>query len=212
MATSYPEWFYFPAWTAPPAWVTPLVDVIGAARVAIDSGAVSGLTSNKVLAAIRPRLLHLGFEVESGQTNREKIRRPVLFGPQGHPQVEYQVDGWHAEHKVLVEVEARRVARGNAVYRDLIRTSLIVDAEYLALGVPKNYKYGATRLVNVESYRESRDTIAAIYESRRLILPFKGILLFRHQIFEPLGREALVLCYLLLLLGTEEDLIRASRE
>jgi len=31
---------------------------------------------------------------------------------------------------------------GNAIYRDLIRTSLIQDAEYLILGARIHYSYG----------------------------------------------------------------------
>jgi hypothetical protein len=36
------------------------------------------------------------------------------------------VDGVHDELGILLEIEAGRGARGNAVYRDLVRTSLIV--------------------------------------------------------------------------------------
>jgi len=178
MSGPYPEWFYFPAWTSPPDWVAPLVGVIAAARASIDSGTVTGLTSDKVLASLRPSLQKLGYEIETGHTHGGKIRRPVLFGPQGRARVEYQVDGWHPDNRALLEVEAGRSARGNAVYRDLIRTSLIADADYFVLGVMRNYKYGATREVNVESYKDSVSTIAAIYESRRLVLPFRGVLLF----------------------------------
>ena len=41
----------------------------------------------------------------------------------------------------MLEVEAGRGARGNAVYRDLIRTSLIVDVQFLALGVMTEYRH-----------------------------------------------------------------------
>jgi hypothetical protein len=34
----------------------------------------------------------------------------------------------------VLEVEAGRGARGNAVYRDLVRSSLIVDQRFLGLG------------------------------------------------------------------------------
>jgi hypothetical protein len=39
---------------------------------------------------------------------------------------------------ILVEVEAGRGARGNAVYRDLVRSSLIVDQRFLVLGVMRS--------------------------------------------------------------------------
>lgn len=80
---------------------------------------------------------------------------------------------------VLLEVEAGRGARGNAVYRDLIRTSLIVDAQYLALGVMQEYRHkSGGKNVVVHSYADAKDQLDAIYASQRLQLPFEGVLLF----------------------------------
>ena len=79
----------------------------------------------------------------------------------------------------MIEVEAGRGARGNAVYRDLIRTSLIVDAKYLALGVMQEYRHqSGGRPVSVFSYIDARNQLEAIYASGRLKLPFEGVLLF----------------------------------
>jgi hypothetical protein len=48
-------------------------------------------------------------------------------------------------------------ARGNAVYRDLIRASLIVDARYLALGVMADYRHmGSRREVSAACFAEAR--------------------------------------------------------
>jgi hypothetical protein len=80
---------------------------------------------------------------------------------------------------IVVEVEAGRGARGNAVYRDLIRSSLIVGARFLVLGVMQEYRHQSSgQGVSVESYRESRDQLDAIFASGRLRLPFEGVLLF----------------------------------
>lgn len=76
----------------------------------------------------------LGFEVEAGKQRDQKIRRPVLFDELGRQRVAYEVEAVHDELGVIVEVEAGRGARGNAVYRDLVRTSLIVGARFVALG------------------------------------------------------------------------------
>jgi hypothetical protein len=93
--------------------------------------------------------------------------------------VAYEVDAVHDQLAVLVEVEAGRGARGNAVYRDLVRTSLIVDAKYLALGVAMHYRHmTGGRRVTVNSFRETTDLLDAIYASGRLALPFDGVLLF----------------------------------
>ena len=70
------------------------------------------------------------------------------------------------DEQLAVGAEAGRGARGNAVYRDLVRTSLVVDARYLALGVMTQYRHtSGKRPVTTHSYREARDLIDAIYAS-----------------------------------------------
>jgi hypothetical protein len=90
------------------------------------------------------------------------------------------VDAVHDELGVVVEVEGGRGgARGNAIYRDLIRTSLIVDVKYLALGVMTEYRHlSGGRRMSVRSFQEARDQVDAIYASGQLRLPFEGLLLF----------------------------------
>ena len=103
----------------------------------------------------------------------------MLFGERGHERVAYEVDAVHDELGIVVEVEAGRGARGNAVYRDLVRSSLIVDVRYLALGVMSEYRHQTGgRPVSVASYREARDILDAVYASGQLGLPFEGVLLF----------------------------------
>jgi len=175
----YPDWFYFPPREPPPAWVPEFLGVVEAARASVESMAVDGLTSDAVLALLRPGLLALGYEVETGKTAVQKIRRPVLFGDRGTERVAYEVDAVHDGLGIVVEVEASRGARGNAVYRDLIRTSLIVGARFLILGVMQEYRHNqGGKVVKVESYREARDQLDAVYASGRLQLPFEGVLLF----------------------------------
>lgn len=121
----------------------------------------------------------MGFEVEAGKHLSEKIRRPVLFGDRGKERVAYEVDAIHEELGILLEVEAGRGARGNAVYRDLVRTSLIVGAKYLALGVMQKYRHqSGGKPIVVESYRDAKALLDAVFASGRLQLPFDGVLLF----------------------------------
>jgi hypothetical protein len=121
----------------------------------------------------------LGYRVESGKKKDDRIRLPVLFGDEGKVVVPYEVDAVHDELGVLVEIEAGRGARGNAVYRDLIRSSLIVDARFLVLGVMNEYRHqSGGKPIVVKSYRDACDLLDAIYASQRLPLPFEGVLLF----------------------------------
>jgi len=95
------------------------------------------MDSDGALAEVRPALLGLGFEVEAGK----KIRRPVLFGEPGAEDLADEVDAFEPGEGIALEVEARRGALGNAIYRDLIQTSLLIDADYLVLAVLIEYHY-----------------------------------------------------------------------
>jgi len=169
---------YYPTPSRPPAWVHDFIDAVREVSGAIDSRAAGGLSSNDVLATLRPGLVALGYAVESGKQASGKIRRPVLFGEHGIERVSYEIDAVHDELGVLVEIEAGRGADGNAVYRDLVRASLIVDARFFVLAVLQQYRrMSAGRQIIVSSYRDAKNQLDAIYASGRLALPFEGVLL-----------------------------------
>lgn len=176
---SYPVWNYYPRNVRPPGWAEGFLSVInGAAREIATEPPRAGVTSDVVLRHLAPGLQTLGFVVESGKSAAGKIKRPVLFGDNGRAEVSYEIDAFHDGHGIVVEVEAGRGARGNAVYRDIIRASLIVDARYLALLLPITYRHqSAGRLVSVPAFRNAQDQFNAIYASQRLRLPFDGVLL-----------------------------------
>jgi len=138
----------------------------------------TGLSSDSVLRELAAGLRGLGFAVEEGKARKGKLSRPVLFGENGQPRVSYEVDAVHDDLGVVLEVEAGRGARGNAEYRDLLRTSLIVDAKFLALLLPLAYRFKSGDGQGVEhAYRNARGLLDAVYASQRLRFPFDGILL-----------------------------------
>jgi hypothetical protein len=176
----YPSWIYYPRNTRPPAWVEQFVGVVADAEGTISTvrAAPASLRSDAVLQAMAAGLIKLGYAVETGKTAAGKIKRPVLFGENGDPTVSYEIDAFHDEFGIVVEVEAGRGARGNANYRDIVRTSLIVDAQYLALLLPVAYRHSSGgREVVVRAYADTRSQLDAIYASERLKLPFVGVLL-----------------------------------
>jgi hypothetical protein len=176
---TYPDWIYYPSRARPPEWAHGIVDVVAAARPQIDTATVRGLRSNAVLKQIAPGLQDLGYSVETGKHAGGRIERPVLFGRSGTERVRYDVDAMHDGLGVVVEVEAGRGKLGNAVYRNLIRASLVVDARYLALGVMADYRrMSSGREVSEADFQYSLALLDAIYASGRLKLPFEGVLLF----------------------------------
>lgn len=105
----------------PPSWAISFVEVVRAAETKISTiERKTGLGSDAVLTELSPGLLTLGYKVESGKTQAAKIRRPVLFGENGNPEVNYVIDAFHDELGIAVEVEAGRGAAGNADYRDIV--------------------------------------------------------------------------------------------
>jgi hypothetical protein len=177
MAADYPLWKYYPSRERRPEWVWDLVGAFRASEHQLDSRQGLQMTSDKALAQLRPALLALGYEIEAGKGKDDKLRRPVLFGEQGREERAYEVDGFHPEAGVALEVEAGRGTQGNAIYRDLVQTSLLIDARYLALAVLIEYRHksGAKAVVSPD-YRKTVSVLDAIYASNRLRLPLDGVL------------------------------------
>ena len=176
---AFPDWRYFPAHSRPPAWVEPLVEVFRDHQAEIDSQIVhpQRMQSDDVLAVVADDLEEkLGFDVERGKNVEGKLPRPVFFGDQGSFLRTYWIDAFQEEHGIALEIEAGRATMGNAIYRDLIQASLMVDARYLALAVPVEYRYGE-RPTKEPSYAKTYSVVEAIYGSPRLNLPFHGLLL-----------------------------------
>lgn len=174
----YPCWGYYPRNTRPAQWAVDLVAVVRAARSSISTevpaDAGSRLSSDDVLQQLRPALEELGYEVEAGKKRIDKIVRPVLFGNEGTPAVSYEIDAFHAELGIALEVEAGRGAASNAEYRDIVRTALILDARYFSLLMPLGFLTAGSV---IHAYDRAKAQLDAIYASRRLVLPFDGLVL-----------------------------------
>lgn len=176
---AYPRWQYYPPDAEAPEWVAQFVAVVSATQEHIDSTRVEGLSSDSVLQHLAPGLTALGYQVETGKRSEQKIKRPVLFEENGIARESYEIDAFHDALGIAVEVEAGRGAQSNAVFRDLVRTSLIVGAQHLVLGVMNEYRHqSGGRPVTAKSFDAAKAVLDAIYASGRLKLPFKGVLLF----------------------------------
>ncbi len=174
---TYPAWKFYPINEKPPEWVGEVVNAVNRCELAISTvAAYTGLKSDAVLEHLRPGLEALGFEVESGKGASQRVRRTVLYGENGRPAVNYDIDAFNDYLGAAVEVEAGRGASNDAGYRDIVRTSLILDARFLVLVQAIAYRSNPDAKP-VPAYGNSRDQLDAIYASRRLALPFEGVLL-----------------------------------
>jgi hypothetical protein len=177
----YPRWRFFPAFQPPPPWVVALAAIFADNRAQIDSMVVheKRMESDDVLRLIADDLeTKMGFEIERGKKRLGKLPRPVFFGDEGTYLRTYEIDAFQPEEGIALEVEAGRATMGNAIYRDLIQGSLMVDARFLVLAVPVEYRYkSGKRTAREPSYAKTYSVVEAIYGSRRLALPFDGLLL-----------------------------------
>ena len=164
----------FPRTQTPPRFIPDLIERFKGHEQEIGTLHLEkGLTSDVVLAVLRPDLITLGFEVEAGKRTKDKIMRPVFFGENAQPELQYQLDAWHPEWLAGLEIEAGRAWMGNAVYRDLVQALVMVDMEHLILAVPQLYRYRAGgRATSSRDYENTVAVAQALYAHARVEMPF----------------------------------------
>lgn len=168
----------YPRTQPPPHFAAEVVGVFQRHLSEIDTVKLpKGLNSDQVLAVLAQDLLELGFQIELGKRKADRIERPVFFGENGVPTVQYQVDGYHPVWRCGLEVEAGRGWMGNAVYRDLVQALVMVEVDFLCLAVSHQYKYkSGGKSMNSWDYANARDLLDALYGHSRMKLPY-GLLL-----------------------------------
>lgn len=90
---------------------------------------LTGLSSDEVLARARPALEAEGWQIEKGKRAADKIVRGG-----------WELDGWHPEHRAMLEVEGGRATESNAVHRNIVR-AIALDVRHLILVVPEQYRH-----------------------------------------------------------------------
>ena len=163
----------FPRTEAPPQFVDHVIEVFHRHYQTIGTATGKGLVSDDVLAELRGDLVDLGFSVEAGKREADKIRRPVFFGENAQPDLQYEIDAWHPSWKAGLEIEAGRAWMGNAVYRDLVQALVMVEVEHIFLAVPQTYRYKSGGRETVSKDYENTVAVAqALYGHSRIAMPF----------------------------------------
>lgn len=177
MAKSTIRFSTFPRTKAPPPFSDPIVEVFRKHETPISTGRpTKGLISNAVLQILTPDLVELGFDVEAGKRKADKIERPVFFGEGGVPTVRYEIDAYHPKWRCGLEVEAGRAWMGNAVYRDLIQASVMVDVDHLCIAVSNTYKFKSDgKIKTSRDYDNTVSLAEALFGHSRIQLPYSLI-------------------------------------
>ncbi len=174
MARSSIRFSTFPRTAGPPEFVAKVVKIFENHEGNIaTTKRDKGLTSDEVLASLRADLTSLGFEVEAGKQAKQKIKRPVFFGENAVPSLQYEIDAWHPDWQAGLEIEAGRAWMGNAVYRDIVQALVMVDLKHLILAVPNIYRYKSSgRGVSSSDYNNTIAVVDALFGHSRVEMPF----------------------------------------
>lgn len=128
------------------------------------------LSSNDVLKVIKPELEKINFKVESGKTQIDKIKIPVLFSLNNKIDKFFDADAVSEDQRIVIEVEAGRAYVNNQFLKDIFQACMMPNVEYLILAVRNDYR-GHDDFKNIFAFLET------LYINSRLQLPLKGIIL-----------------------------------
>lgn len=162
------NWSYFPRSSPATAFARSVVEAFVKVEGVVDSTQFS-LKSNEVLAAVKPGLEALGFRVEGGKRDEERIRVPVLFGRNGVLEKAFDADAYHEQEGFVVEVEAGRGVTNYQFLKDLFQACMMVDVKHLVVAVRNEYK-------GRQDYEVVERFFGTLYASQRLRLPLNGVL------------------------------------
>jgi hypothetical protein len=120
-------------------------------------------------------LIEKGFRVELSK--RDKIKRPVLFGRCGKPDKTFDVDAYHEQAGVILEVEAGRGFTNNQFLKDFFSGCAMQDVQHIVIAL--RLKYGKTQH---EDFEAACTYFDAIYSSGRITFPIKSLLLIGYPV------------------------------
>jgi len=167
--TTMIKWQFYPKSKEIPVHLTTVIDQVFKPNFDKIDSVRHKYSSDMVLAVLRKNLETVGFLVEHGKRNKEKIRIPVLFGQNGTVEKSFDADGWNKSSKTVIEVEAGRGVTNYQFLKDLFQACVMRDVEYLIICVRNIY-------LKRDDYSAVINFLNSLYASERLSLPLSGIL------------------------------------
>ena len=168
------NWSYFPKTDPLPSVLNDPINIFEKNFAKIDSSKNDTnelrLKSDDVLKILEKDFLEVDYKIETSKKKINKIRVPVLFGHQGATAQAFEVDGWHKENRIVLEIEAGRAESNNQFLKDIFEASVMVNIDYLVLAVSNLYKES-------KDYEKIVNWLETLYATNRIKLSLKGILL-----------------------------------
>lgn len=128
------------------------------------------LNSNDVLKIIKPSLENIDFKVESGKTQPDKIKVPVLFSLNNKIDKFFDADAISKDERMVLEVEAGRAFLNNQFLKDIFQACMMPTVEYLILAVRNDYR-------GIDDFKKIYVFLETLFINGRLKLSLKGIVL-----------------------------------
>ncbi len=163
------SWQYFPKSETIPNHLVEVIDELKKIETKITSSKYH-LNSDKVLSLLRDGLEKLDFIVEKSKKKKDKVPIPVLFGKNGKLEKSFEADAFNPNTKTIIEIEAGRGILNNQFLKDLFEACLMQNIDYLLIALRNHY-------LGNHDFETAITFFEALYASRRLILPLKGILI-----------------------------------
>lgn len=85
----------------------------------------------------------------------------------------YEIDAYHVEWHCGLEVEAGRGILGNAIFRDLFQSLVMVDINHLCLAISNVYKYKTNgKAITSKDYEKAVSIAETLYGHTRISMPY----------------------------------------
>jgi hypothetical protein len=162
-------WQYFPKSKALPNHLNDVINVFEEQKGKYSSD-THELRSNDVLEILRVGFEKIGYRVEKGKSEIDKVNVPVLFGENGKLEKSFDADCYSIQERSVIEIEAGRAVTNYQFLKDLFQASMMYEVDYLTIAVRRVYKSN-------NDYKNVITFLNTLFASQRIVLPLKGILI-----------------------------------
>ena len=93
----------------------------------------------------------------------------MLYGENGREALSFEVDAYNPDLKAVLEVEAGRGFTNYQFLKDFFECCMMQETDYFCVAIRQDYR-------GHKDYESVCSFFSALYASRRLTLPLKGLL------------------------------------
>ena len=122
-----------------------------------------------MLSTVRDGLEKIGYSVEKSKKMADKIRVPVLYGPNGKVNLAFEVDAYSEKTNTVIEVEAGRAVVNYQFLKDYYETCMMQGVKYFCVAVRNKYR-------DSKDFEKVCNFFQTLYISNTVQTPLEGVL------------------------------------